>query len=129
MSPFSPQVVAAATLLTGPVFYQSLVARTAPLDVALTRFLIIWVVTWVVVSLVVDLLFPTRLETERRVRDLLLAEREVRKALQEAEQNEQSEQSEAGEQSSAPPVPAPREAPTAEGQARDDAASIGRTTP
>ena len=85
MSPVSPQVVVAAFLLSSPVFYQALVAQTAPLDFALTRFLIIWVVTWVVVSLVVDLLFPSRLETERRVRDLALAEREVAKALAEAD--------------------------------------------
>ena len=97
MSPFAPQVVVAAFAMSSPVFYQVLVARTAPLDMALTRFLVIWVITWIVVSLVVELLFPSRLETERRMRDLALAEREVRRALEEADAEAAREEAERSE--------------------------------
>ena len=128
MSPVSPQVVVAAFVMSSPVFYQALVAGTAPLDFALTRFLIIWVVTWVVVSLVVDLLFPSRLETERRVRDLMLAEREVAKALAEADAEAAAEAAAEAERTSGASGLAALDAADAE-SADDPTGSSGAAVP
>ncbi|RNL62637.1 hypothetical protein EFK50_12835 [Nocardioides marmoriginsengisoli] len=59
MSPLSPTVLTGATLVASPALWASLVDRTMPLDVALTRYLIALAVCWVLLSLVAELALPT----------------------------------------------------------------------
>lgn len=58
ISPVSGWVLAAATVVASPALWDSLVAGTMPIDVALTRFLIAVPVSWLLLTLVSELAFP-----------------------------------------------------------------------
>ena len=58
MSPLSPQVLGAATLVSSPALWLSLVDRTLPLDVALTRYLIALGLCWAAISVVAAWALP-----------------------------------------------------------------------
>ncbi len=59
MMPLSGWILALAALLTSPALWSGLVAGTMPLDVALTRYLLITAACWVVLSVVADLIWPS----------------------------------------------------------------------
>ena len=58
MSPLSPQVLGAATLVSSPALWLGLVDQTLPIDVALTRYLVALVLCWAALSLVATWAFP-----------------------------------------------------------------------
>lgn len=58
MIPLSGWVLAAAALITGPALWASLVEHTMPIDVALTRFLLVTAGCWVAFSVAAELLRP-----------------------------------------------------------------------
>lgn len=58
ISPLSGWVLSAAGVVASPALWDSLVAGTMPLDVALTRFLIAVPVSWLLLTLVSELAFP-----------------------------------------------------------------------
>ena len=58
MSPFSSGVLGAATLVSSPALWLSLVDRSLPLDVALTRYLVALALCWAALSLVATWAFP-----------------------------------------------------------------------
>ena len=58
MSPLSPRVLGAATLVSSPALWLGLVDRTLPLDVALTRYLVALALCWGALSLVATWAFP-----------------------------------------------------------------------
>ena len=58
MNPLSTKVLGAATLVSSPALWLSLVDRTLPLDVALTRYLVALVLCWAALSLVATWAFP-----------------------------------------------------------------------
>jgi hypothetical protein len=58
MSPLSVGVLSAATVVSSPALWLSLVDHTLALDVALPRDLVAVVVCWALLSLVASLAFP-----------------------------------------------------------------------
>jgi hypothetical protein len=58
MSPLSPRVLGAATLVSSPALWLGLVDRTLPLDVALSRYLVALVLCWAALSVVATWAFP-----------------------------------------------------------------------
>ena len=58
MNPLSTKVLGAATLVSSPALWLSLVDRTLPLDVALTRYLVALALCWAALSLVATWAFP-----------------------------------------------------------------------
>jgi len=58
VNPLSSKVLGAATLVSSPALWLSLVDRTLPLDVALTRYLVALVLCWAALSLVATWAFP-----------------------------------------------------------------------
>ena len=66
MSPLSPSVLGAATLVTSPALWLALVDRSLPLDVALTRYLVALAVCWAALSLVATWAFPDPGSVETR---------------------------------------------------------------
>jgi len=58
VNPLSTKVLGAATLVSSPALWLSLVDRTLPLDVALTRYLVALVLCWAALSLVATWAFP-----------------------------------------------------------------------
>lgn len=58
MSPFSMPVLAGAGVLSSPALWRAFVEGTAPVDVALTRYLVSLVVCWALLALVVALVGP-----------------------------------------------------------------------
>ena len=58
MSPLSPHVLGAATLVSSPALWLGLVDRTLPLDVALTRYLVAVAICWAALSLVATWALP-----------------------------------------------------------------------
>jgi hypothetical protein len=58
MTPLSPQVLGAATVVSSPALWLGLVDRTLPLDVALTRYLVALILCWAALSLVGSWAFP-----------------------------------------------------------------------
>jgi hypothetical protein len=58
MSPLSPHVLGAATLVSSPALWLGLVDQTLPLDVALTRYLIALALCWAALSVVAAWAFP-----------------------------------------------------------------------
>lgn len=57
MSPLSAPVLGAAALVASPALWASLVTRSMPLDVALTRYLIAIGICWLVISVVTEFAF------------------------------------------------------------------------
>jgi hypothetical protein len=66
MSPLSPSVLGATTLVTSPALWLALVDRSLPLDVALTRYLVALAVCWAALSLVATWAFPDPGSVETR---------------------------------------------------------------
>jgi len=58
VNPLSSKVLGAATLVSSPALWLSLVDRTLPLDVALTRYLVALGLCWAALSLVATWAFP-----------------------------------------------------------------------
>jgi hypothetical protein len=58
VSPLSPQVLGAATLVSSPALWLGLVDQTLPIDVALTRYLVALALCWAALSLVATWAFP-----------------------------------------------------------------------
>jgi len=58
MSPFSMPVLAGAGVLSSPALWRAFVEGTAPVEVALTRYLVSLVVCWALLALVVALVGP-----------------------------------------------------------------------
>lgn len=58
MSPLSSRVLGAATLVSSPALWLSLVDRTLPLDVALTRYLVALALCWAALTVVATWAFP-----------------------------------------------------------------------
>jgi hypothetical protein len=58
MSPLSPRVIGAATLVSSPALWLGLVDRSLPIDVALTRYLVALALCWAALSLVATWAFP-----------------------------------------------------------------------
>jgi hypothetical protein len=58
MSPLSGGVLLGSAVVASPALWAGLVDGTMPLDVALTRYLIVLVICWAAISVVADLAFP-----------------------------------------------------------------------
>jgi hypothetical protein len=58
MSPFSAPVLMGAAVISSPALYRAFVEGTAPLEVALTRYLVAVAVCWGLLALVVTLVGP-----------------------------------------------------------------------
>ena len=58
MSPLSPAVLTAATVVSSPALWSALVDQTMPLDVALTRYLVAVLICWAVIGVVAEFAFP-----------------------------------------------------------------------
>lgn len=59
MIPLSSGVLFAAAVLASPALYLSLVEQTMPIDVALTRYLIVLAIAWAGMSVLADLMTPS----------------------------------------------------------------------
>lgn len=57
-TPLSAPVLGAATVVSAPALWLGLVARSLPLDVALTRYLVAVVLCWAALSVVATFAFP-----------------------------------------------------------------------
>jgi hypothetical protein len=57
-TPLSTPVLGAATVVSAPALWLGLVARSLPLDVALTRYLVAVVLCWAALSVVASFAFP-----------------------------------------------------------------------
>ena len=66
MSPASGIVLGVAAIVASPALWNSLVAGSMPLNVGLSRYLVVVGVCWVLLSLIGGLLFP---EPTARVAD------------------------------------------------------------
>lgn len=60
MSPCSGTVLAGAAVLSSPALWRAFVAGSAPIEMALTRYLISVAVCWALLALVVTLVGPAR---------------------------------------------------------------------